>query len=78
MELKKPIYDDLKAILKNRKQFIAYHNFLTSFIYISCGVSQDSILGLLLFLVYANNLDKAPDVLDSIMFADDTNLFFEW
>ena len=37
---------------------------------------QGSILGLLLFLVYVNDLNKASDVLEPIMFADDTNLFY--
>ena len=35
-----------------------------------------SILGQLLFLVYVNNLPNASRLLDPIMFADDTNLFF--
>ena len=37
---------------------------------------QGSILALLLFLVYVNDLNKASDVLEPIMFADDTNLFY--
>ena len=39
-------------------------------------MSQGSILGPLLFLFYVNDLNKAFDVLDPIMFADDTNLFY--
>ena len=65
-----------KSYLENRKQFIAYENFSTPSINISCGVPQSSILGPLFFLVYANDLNKAPDVLDPKMFADDTNLFY--
>ena len=64
-----------KSYLKNRKQFIAYENFSTSYINISCGAPQGPILGPLLFLVYVNDLNKTCDVLGPIMFADDTNLF---
>ena len=55
---------------------MAYENFSATYTNISCGVSQDSILASLLFLVYANDLNKTSDVLDPIMFADDTNLFY--
>ena len=64
-----------KSYLKNRKQFIAYENFSTSYINISCRAPQGPILGPLLFLVYVNDLNKTCDVLGPIMFADDTNLF---
>ena len=33
-------------------------------------------LGPLLFLLYINNLQFASDLLDAIMFADDTHLFY--
>ena len=42
----------------------------------NCGIPQGLILGPLLFLIYVNDLNLAPDVLNPIMFADDTNLFY--
>ena len=36
-----------------------------------------SILGSLLFLLYVNDLQNCSESIDTIIFADDTNLFFE-
>ena len=45
-----------KSYLENRKRCIAYKTFLTSYINISCGVPQGSILGPLIFLVCINSI----------------------
>ena len=64
-----------ESYLSNRKQFITYGDKQTNIETITCGVSQGSILGLLLFLIFVNDLHKVTKYLDPIMFADDTNLF---
>ena len=65
-----------KNYLSNRKQFIQINNEEnTELETITCGVLQGSILGPLLFLLYVNDLKNASNLLDPIMYANDTNLF---
>ena len=66
-----------KSYLENRKQFVNYdNNKKSNVLSINCGVPQGSILGPLLFLLYVNDLHNASNILQPIMFADDTNLFY--
>ena len=65
-----------KSYLENCKQFIQYDIPSTSYKSIICGVPQGSVLEPLLFLIYINDLHEASNILDSIKFADDTNLFY--
>ena len=59
-----------------RKQFIECDKTKTKTNSMTCGVPQGSILGpFLLFLIYVNGLNKSSNILNPIMFADDTNLF---
>ena len=70
-------YAWIKSYLANRLQYIQIdENSRTEFCVVKCGVPYGSILGPLLFLLYVNDLKNASSVLDPIMFADDTNLFY--
>ena len=65
-----------KSYLSNRQQYVEVEGKKTGYLGIKCGVPQGSILGPLLFLIYVNDLYISSKVLEPIMFADDTNLFF--
>ena len=58
------------------KQFVQYNGYNSSSLDITCGVPQGSILGPLLFLVYINDVCNVSKVLELILFADDTNIFY--
>ena len=67
----------VKSYLCNRRQLIQIdEKEKTSLETVSCGVPQGSLLGPLLFLLYLNNFKNTSNILDPIMFANDTNLFF--
>jgi hypothetical protein len=65
-----------KSYLRNRKQFVSYNSHESNMKNIICGVPQGSILGPLLFIIYVNDIINTSNVLEFILFADDTTILY--
>ena len=65
----------VKSYLSNRQQFVDFDGEKSSYLNITCGVPQGSILGPLLFLIYINDISSVSDKIFSLLFADDSNMF---
>ena len=51
-------------------------NGINSRSHVSCGVRKDPILGPQLFILYINDNGNVSDILNFIIFADDTDLLY--
>lgn len=70
------INDWFSSYLNNRTQTTELKCHISNKAAITCGVPQGSVLGPLLFLLYANDIQYSSDKFNFYLFADDTNILY--
>ena len=63
-----------QSYLSNRTQYVEFDGCKSTYLPVTTGVPQGSVLGPLLFIIYMNDIYFASDKFNAILFADDTNL----
>lgn len=65
----------IKSYLSNRSLKVEVNNVLSDRFSVTYGTPQGSVLGPLLYIIFANDMPKILKFTNSIMFADDTTIF---
>ena len=66
--------DWFRSYLTNREQYVSINNVDSNPRVIQCGVPQGYILGLLLFLIFINDITKCSNQFKYILYAYDSTL----
>ena len=65
----------LSSYLENRQQYVQFAGNISECRKIECGVPQGSVLGPKLSILYINDICEVSNILQFVLFADDTNVF---
>ena len=66
----------IKSYFSRRQQFVQINQTCSSMQTVKCGVPQGSILGLLFFILYINDLPKTSKLTGRLLFPDDKSILF--
>jgi len=76
MELEESLWPGLLAIYLMHRQQCVVHDHASTYSMVVRGVPEGFVLGLLLFLLYINDLFHVSNLLSIILLSDGTNIFF--